>query len=352
MIAPTYLVLSLSALLPIDSSPLPTVREIEGFLTVTEMVDLPRVKKHAQLWAQELLTDKDKLTSLTAAQKIRELALLTSTLESLTNFTSPSAQDSQLNKDVYNKQKTWGDSIHEDSTWASNRLRRTKKNILGNLVHVITGLATDDQLQQQLKIDEVIRDKVANTLARQISFEQTMATIYSNLSREEETIHSMINSLQFQHDQDKAKHNRMSAYQTVVLEDIDRLEDQIEAVWTGHVNTRHAAFLSSRAGLSQVAAFTYIPTTHSANLLSNILLGCIPQHSLKKSCTSLAFFTWTPWTRPTCSTLPMTSTIPSLSWKSEEPRPTVLNVPSWCMPVRATTLWFRQVSSPAQRVTC
>jgi hypothetical protein len=94
-----------------------------------------------------------------------------------------------------------------------------------------------------------------------------MATIYSNLSREEETIHSMINSLQFQHDQDKAKHTRMSAYQSVVLEDIDRLEDQIEAVWTGHVNTRHAAVLSSRAGLSQVAAFTHIPTTHSANLL-------------------------------------------------------------------------------------
>jgi hypothetical protein len=46
---------------------------------------LPRVKKHAQLWAQELLMEKDKLSSLTAAQKIRELALLTSTLESLTN---------------------------------------------------------------------------------------------------------------------------------------------------------------------------------------------------------------------------------------------------------------------------
>jgi hypothetical protein len=43
------------------------------------------VKKHAQLWAQELLMEKDKLSSLTAAQKIRELALLTSTLESLTN---------------------------------------------------------------------------------------------------------------------------------------------------------------------------------------------------------------------------------------------------------------------------
>jgi len=142
-----------------------------------------------------------------------------------------------------------------DKAWTGNQVRRQKRNILRELVYVITGLTTDDQLQQQLRIDEVIRDKVTNTLARQISFEQTMATIYSNLTKEEETLHSMINSLQFQHDQDKARHTRMTAYQSVVLEDIDRLEDEIEAVWTGHVNSRHAAFLSSRAGLWQVAAF-------------------------------------------------------------------------------------------------
>jgi hypothetical protein len=84
-----------------------------------------------------------------------------------------------------------------DKAWTGNQVRRQKRNILRELVYVITGLTTDDQLQQQLRIDEVIRDKVTNTLARQISFEQTMATIYSNLTKEEETLHSMINSLQF-----------------------------------------------------------------------------------------------------------------------------------------------------------
>jgi len=84
-----------------------------------------------------------------------------------------------------------------DKAWTGNQVRRQKRNILRELVYVITGLTTDDQLQQQLRIDEVIRDKVTNTLARQISFEQTMANIYSNLTKEEETLHSMINSLQF-----------------------------------------------------------------------------------------------------------------------------------------------------------
>jgi hypothetical protein len=261
----TYLMLLLfSAPYLTNSALLRNVKEIEGFLTVTEKADLKRVKKHAQLWAQELLMEKDKLITLTAAQKIRELALLTSTLEDLTNYTS--TQDNTPNSNIQNQKETWGDNVHVDRTWTGNQVRRQKRNILGDLVHVITGLATDDMLQQQLKIDEVIRDKVTNTLARQISFEQTMATIYSNLSKEEETMHSMLYSLQFQHEQDKARLTRMTAYQSVVLEDIDRLEDQIEAVWTGQANTRHAVFLSSRAGLSQVAAFTYISTVHSTDL--------------------------------------------------------------------------------------
>jgi hypothetical protein len=122
--------------------------------------------------------------------------------------------------------KTSGKAGGTQSTWTrpgqATRSGDRRETSSENSVYVITGLTTDDQLQQQLRIDEVIRDKVTNTLARQISFEQTMATIYSNLTKEEETLHSMINSLQFQHDQDKARHTRMTAYQSVVLEDIDR----------------------------------------------------------------------------------------------------------------------------------
>jgi hypothetical protein len=74
----------------LKSAPILTVREIEGSLTVKEKVDLTRMQKHAHLWAQELLTEKDKLNSLTAAQKIRELSLLTLTLQSqLHNYRNP-----------------------------------------------------------------------------------------------------------------------------------------------------------------------------------------------------------------------------------------------------------------------
>jgi hypothetical protein len=85
---PTCILLLLMAMTNLMmGAPILTVREIEGSLTVKEKVDLTRMQKHAHLWAQELLTDKDKLNFLTAAQKIRELSLLTLTLQSLTNYT-------------------------------------------------------------------------------------------------------------------------------------------------------------------------------------------------------------------------------------------------------------------------
>jgi hypothetical protein len=39
------------------------------------------------------------------------------------------------------------------------------------------------------------------------------------------------------------------------MEDIEKLEDVLEAGWTGNVNVRHALFLSAKEGLKQVATF-------------------------------------------------------------------------------------------------
>jgi hypothetical protein len=53
----------------------------------------------------------------------------------------------------------------------------------------------------------------------------------------------------------------MDAHRFTLMEDVDRLEDILEAVVTGVVNTRHAAFLSAQAGLSRVASFEFVNVT-------------------------------------------------------------------------------------------
>jgi hypothetical protein len=60
---------------------------------------------------------------------------------------------------------------------------------------------------------------------------------------------------------DKEREMRMDAHRFTLMEDVDRLEDILEAVVTGVANTRHAAFLSAQAGLSRVASFEFVNVT-------------------------------------------------------------------------------------------
>ena len=64
--------------------------------------------------------------------------------------------------------------------------RRVKRNFLGDLLHTLTGVATDDQLQAQLRLDEEIREKVLSVLTHQTQYEEEVGKIISGLSKEEE----------------------------------------------------------------------------------------------------------------------------------------------------------------------
>jgi hypothetical protein len=55
----------------------------------------------------------------------------------------------------------------------------------------------------------------------------------------------------------------MNGHRFTLMEDVDRLENVLEAILTGAVNTRHAAYLSSKAGLSRVASYEYLNLTMS-----------------------------------------------------------------------------------------
>ncbi len=48
------------------------------------------------------------------------------------------------------------------------------------------------------------------------------------------------------------------------MEDMNRLKDVLEAVVTGAVKTSQAAYLSAKAGLSQVASFEFLNITAAA----------------------------------------------------------------------------------------
>ena len=110
-------------------------------------------------------------------------------------------------------------------------------------------------------MDEELREKVASTLARRVYFEREIVSAIGNLSAEEDKVVERVDVLEEKYRLDKERELRMDAHRFTLMEDVDRLEDILEAVVTGVVNTRHAAFLSAQAGLSRVASFEFMNVT-------------------------------------------------------------------------------------------
>jgi hypothetical protein len=94
-----------------------------------------------------------------------------------------------------------------------------------------------------------------------VYFEREIVSAIGNLSVEEDKVVERVDVLEEKYRLDKERDLRMDAHRFTLMEDVDRLEDILEAVVTGVVNTRHAAFLSAQAGLSRVASFEFVNLT-------------------------------------------------------------------------------------------
>jgi hypothetical protein len=143
-----------------------------------------------------------------------------------------------------------------------------KRNVFGDIMHQLFGVATDEQLQQQLRVDEEMRSKVADTLSKQVYYEKEITQAIGNLTDDEERLEGKLRTLEETHSLDKERGIRMNGHRFTLMEDVDRLEDVLEAVVTGAVNTRHAAYLSAKAGLSRVASYEFLNLTLSNKVVT------------------------------------------------------------------------------------
>jgi hypothetical protein len=112
-------------------------------------------------------------------------------------------------------------------------------------------------------VDEEMRNKVADTLSRQVYFEKELTMAVGNITEEEEKMEGKLRALEEKHDLDRERAVRMNAHRFTLMEDVDRLEDVLEAIVTGSANTRHTAYLSSKAGLSSVTSYEFLNLTMS-----------------------------------------------------------------------------------------
>jgi hypothetical protein len=225
-----------------------TIEEVDGMMYVTEPVNTFRMDRHIQLWAADLhgQRDTEKLDLLLASKTISEMSLLMSYLK---------AQAAQGTSTTLPWMATDSSPALPTTLDSDNQLQWYKRNILGDVLHALTGVATDEELAKQRQLDEDIRNKVTSTLTRQMAYEKTITDIIGNITNEEEVLGSHLSELAKRHNEDIGKLTRLNVHHQVILEDIDKLEDVISAVWTGEATVRHAVFLSSKANLPTVAHF-------------------------------------------------------------------------------------------------
>ncbi len=186
-------------------------------LYVTEPVNTFRMERHIQLWAADLhgQQDVEKLDLLLASKTIREMSLLMSSPKAL------AVQGTSSSLPWIDPTASKGNPV----TDKDNQVHRFKRNILGDVLHALTGVAMVEELAKQRQMDVDIRNKVTSTLTRQMSYEKTVTDIIGNITNEEEVLGRHLQELAQRHNEDVSKITRLKVHHQIILEDIDKLED-------------------------------------------------------------------------------------------------------------------------------
>ena len=143
-----------------------------------------------------------------------------------------------------------------------------KRNFLGDILHSLTGVATDEQLQQQMRLDEEIREQVVSLLHHQAITDKGVTDMLSAVAQEEDNLSDRLGTLQQQHDQDVSSSNRLLAFLSIVTSDIRLLECTLSSMSAGIAPPYLSSLLSLKSGLSTYSPYRYLHTFRTAKGVS------------------------------------------------------------------------------------
>ncbi len=214
--------------------------EVSGYLEVQHEVDLRDILTHLQLWSRDLnSTAYNKVSRSLASSKTQRLNLLIANLLRECNSSLTTS------------------TLLPTPPPASNDARRFKRNILGDLLHTLTGVATDEQLQEQLRMDKEIRAKVTSLMTHQVTYEESMTSSLSQLQKGETEIAGHVDELSSTFQREMNRLYRVLAYSSFLDDDIALLSDSLESISTGIAPATLSAYLSSKCGLTTVLHLSY-----------------------------------------------------------------------------------------------
>ena len=88
-------------------------------------------------------------------------------------------------------------------------------------------MATDDQINEQLRLDKDLRDKVVSLLTHQAIYEEDVSKSLTGLAKEEEGLASRLAELSSTQSRDKQGLYRMLLFSSTLDSDVSILEDTL-----------------------------------------------------------------------------------------------------------------------------
>jgi hypothetical protein len=153
----------------------------------------------------------------------------------------------------------------EEKQGQGKRIRQ-KRNVLGDIISSITGLATQDSIAQQQAYDKELRRKMEELVRTQEVEANTIEQMVGNMVQEEDTgtLDGRIDQLQQQHTQDIAHLHQHNTRQFLFKQDLTALKNILTSMQVGTATTEQVIRFTSRiqTGLAHHFQFQRVIIQH------------------------------------------------------------------------------------------
>jgi hypothetical protein len=141
---------------------------------------------------------------------------------------------------------------------------RVKRNILGTIISSLTGLATQESIEQQQTYDKELRRKMEELVRTQQVEANTMEQMVNNIAAEEETLDGRISQQQQVHQLDMAQLHQHNTRKYLVRQDMQALLDILTSMHDRQAtpNQRIRFMAKIQTGVASIFKFCNVTILH------------------------------------------------------------------------------------------
>ena len=150
--------------------------------------------------------------------------------------------------------------VLREQTWTN----RVKRNILGSIISSLTGLATQESIEQQRTYDKELRRKMEELVRTQQVEAHTIEQMVNDIAAEEETLDGRISQQQQMHQLDMAQLHQHNTRKYLVRQDMQALKDILASMHDRQAtsNQRIRFMAKIQTGVASIFKFCNITIVH------------------------------------------------------------------------------------------